>query len=438
MAHTGISGYVPFPISILFAPTAIAHLLRTGRAAYLLYGRDTEPLVEQVMREFTSENETSRLRCIEWLRLECPGLSDRRTAVKEAAEGAGLANRNTSKSEIPTRSIGRGPGRPAQLAHTTGSTSIPKIIPISHSSLLHSPSISGPGSSLILASLSQGYGLFIPAACLSHQSSCYVYSPLPTMTIPDLLRVLTIAIEKNAGMIDVLFASPRMLEALAGAGEAGSKVLRQFGRVVLGGAVPSRGLMAWTETGGLPVISFMGSMETGYLMGSGKPKSARWDWFEEVDGDQEFLSFERYELADPTGTPASTTGQASTTPRKTGDRPSNAAYNRPEEEINAGDNSYADCVSSPPLYELVVRPNHPRLNVINRPDGPYATGDLFVPHPTDKGKWQFWTRKDDVIVHSTGMKTDRAFSEFTSYRTSHSSSSRIEASNNASISWTSI
>ncbi|PWN51113.1 acetyl-CoA synthetase-like protein [Violaceomyces palustris] len=38
--------------------------------------------------------------------------------------------------------------------------------------------------------------------------------------------------------------------------------------------------------------------------------------------------------------------------------------------------------------------------------GRYSTGDLFVEHPTEKGWWKIVGRKDDLIVHRNGEKTD--------------------------------
>lgn len=56
--------------------------------------------------------------------------------------------------------------------------------------------------------------------------------------------------------------------------------------------------------------------------------------------------------------------------------------------------------------ELVYLPGHPLLHVSNRPGGGYATRDLYLPHPTIPGKWKYDKRKDDVIVHSHGVKSD--------------------------------
>jgi hypothetical protein len=38
----------------------------------------------------------------------------------------------------------------------------------------------------------------------------------------------------------------------------------------------------------------------------------------------------------------------------------------------------------------------------NRPDGSYATGDLYTPHPTKPNVWKYVGRGDDVIVMVRG------------------------------------
>lgn len=58
------------------------------------------------------------------------------------------------------------------------------------------------------------------------------------------------------------------------------------------------------------------------------------------------------------------------------------------------------------LWHLVVLPGLPTLVTSNRPDGSYATQDLFVRHPKDPKKWKFSHRADDMIVLVNGLKAD--------------------------------
>ncbi|RFU34185.1 hypothetical protein B7463_g2153, partial [Scytalidium lignicola] len=56
-------------------------------------------------------------------------------------------------------------------------------------------------------------------------------------------------------------------------------------------------------------------------------------------------------------------------------------------------------------YELVVDKNWPSRVATNRPDGSYATSDLFIKHPTLEG-WKYSGRIDDVIVLEKGEKAN--------------------------------
>lgn len=58
------------------------------------------------------------------------------------------------------------------------------------------------------------------------------------------------------------------------------------------------------------------------------------------------------------------------------------------------------------LYELVLSKGWPSKVYTNRPDGSYATSDIFQRHPTDLGKWKYVGRLDDTIVLSNGEKAN--------------------------------
>ncbi|GAD98608.1 NRPS-like enzyme [Paecilomyces variotii No. 5] len=57
------------------------------------------------------------------------------------------------------------------------------------------------------------------------------------------------------------------------------------------------------------------------------------------------------------------------------------------------------------VFELVVGPGWPSLVAKNRPDGAYATRDLFEKHPT-MDAWKYSGRIDDVIVLENGEKAN--------------------------------
>ena len=102
---------------------------------------------------------------------------------------------------------------------------------------------------------------------------------------------------------------------------------------------------------------FVASTEMGVMMGSGPARTSEWEWLKPSPLAERYLYFESF---DPeTGT-----------------------------------------------CELVVRPGHPSLSVSNRSDGGWKTGDLFLPHPTQPGTWKYDRRSEEILLHSTGVKTD--------------------------------
>ncbi|KAF8244722.1 hypothetical protein K440DRAFT_663249 [Wilcoxina mikolae CBS 423.85] len=56
--------------------------------------------------------------------------------------------------------------------------------------------------------------------------------------------------------------------------------------------------------------------------------------------------------------------------------------------------------------ELVVLPDWPHMAKRNRPDGSFATSDLFTPHPTIPRAYKYATRSDSTIVLTNGKKFD--------------------------------
>lgn len=56
------------------------------------------------------------------------------------------------------------------------------------------------------------------------------------------------------------------------------------------------------------------------------------------------------------------------------------------------------------IYELIALDGLPSKVASNRPDGSYATKDLFTPHPTTPNAWKYYARLDDTIVLLNGEK----------------------------------
>lgn len=54
----------------------------------------------------------------------------------------------------------------------------------------------------------------------------------------------------------------------------------------------------------------------------------------------------------------------------------------------------------------------PTVNIRNCEDGSYATGDLFELHETIPNAWRYFGRSDDLLIHSSGEKTNPIPSEY--------------------------
>ncbi|KAF2650246.1 acetyl-CoA synthetase-like protein [Lophiostoma macrostomum CBS 122681] len=60
------------------------------------------------------------------------------------------------------------------------------------------------------------------------------------------------------------------------------------------------------------------------------------------------------------------------------------------------------------LAELVIKPGWPHMAKTNRPDGSFATADLFAPHPNIENAWLYHSRADSQLTLITGKKFDPA------------------------------
>ena len=81
-------------------------------------------------------------------------------------------------------------------------------------------------------------------------------------------------------------------------------------------------------------------------------------------------------------------------------------------------------------YELVCKAGWPKLVVSNRPDGSFATKDLFIKHPTRPGLLKMVGRVDDtlVLVSLPSSQCDRGFANAKKYRSTARKSTPSRAS----------
>lgn len=58
------------------------------------------------------------------------------------------------------------------------------------------------------------------------------------------------------------------------------------------------------------------------------------------------------------------------------------------------------------MFELIVGQNWPHMAKRNRPNGSYATSDIFTPHPSILRAFKYLTRSDATVVLTNGKKFD--------------------------------
>ena len=272
--------------------------------------------------------------------------------------------------------------QPAQFAHTSGSTATPKIVPLKNLCLTQIPPIGGLGDSLIIASPQQGYGTVLPISALSTGKRCYVSTPIPPFHLDAIIDVIRLATKGQTNKIDIFCTYPAMIHRIATSSyyKESLELFRSFDRLVVGGAPAPPAVARWMQQSDLKVCNFMGSLEIGTVFNAAQARVAGWEWFDEDISMSELVRLES--LFEGKGS---------------------------HPHVQEGSTVLMENEGA---AELVILPGYPTLQVSNRPDGAYETGDLFLPHPTERGRWRYWRRKDDVVVHSTGMKTDPTYSQF--------------------------
>jgi long-subunit acyl-CoA synthetase (AMP-forming) len=149
----------------------------------------------------------------------------------------------------------------------------------------------------------------------------------------------------------VLFTVPYVLKLVAES-KGGMDVLKQLQQIVYAGAPVPQDLGDMLVDAGVTLSNYFGMTEAGLLLSA--PKD-HWNWLTPVPSAAPFIRWE------PEG----------------------------------GD-----------IYQLVVLPGFPSLVASNRPDGAYATKDLFQRHPENPNAWRYMDRLDSTIVLSNGEKAN--------------------------------
>ncbi|KAF2222126.1 hypothetical protein BDZ85DRAFT_239246 [Elsinoe ampelina] len=254
----------------------------------------------------------------------------------------------------------------AYLHHTSGTSSgLPKPIPQSHRAgcgVLPSFPDGHEAATFTTTPLYHG-GV---ADCFRAWTSGALIWLFPGKGVPitasNIIRCLDVAISlSEAGKVPPVryFSSvPYVLQSMEASSE-GLSHLQRMSIVGVGGAALPAEVGERLIASSVPLISRFGSAECGFLMSSHRDYATDKEW--------------QYLRAPPLS----------------------GLIFEPQ-------------TSTPDLHELIIPPNWPHMAKRNRPDGSFATADLFVPHQTIEGAWKYHSRSDSQLTLITGKKFDPA------------------------------
>lgn len=252
----------------------------------------------------------------------------------------------------------------AYLHHTSGtSTGLPKPIPQSHRAAVGVlPCLDGSREATFTTTPLYHGGI---ADCFRAWTSGALIWLFPGKEVPitgdNILKSLACAdrLAESPAIAKIKYFSsvPYVLQMLA-AEKEGMKKLEEMDIVGVGGAALPQAAGDDLVRKGVNLISRFGSAECGFLMSSHRDyaKDEEWQYLRSSQGSKDL----RFEL-------------------------------QPDR-----------------LSELVITPGWPHMAKRNRPDGSFATADLFELHPSIPNAWKYHSRADSQLTLITGKKFDPA------------------------------
>ncbi|KAA8644467.1 hypothetical protein EYZ11_011175 [Aspergillus tanneri] len=234
----------------------------------------------------------------------------------------------------------------AWIIHSSGSTGLPKPIFQSHGAAIKNYAQNMNMSGFITLPLYHNHGISVLFRTIYSNKRLYLYNAKLPLTRQNLLDIM------KSHVVDIFYGVPYALKLLAET-EEGISVLSKLKAVMFGGSSCPDSLGDLLVANGVNLISHYGSTETGQLMSSVRPPGDKeWDYLRPDGLVKNFLRFE---------------------------------------ERFSG------------VFELICLDGWPSKVMSNRPDGAYATKDLFVKHPTLEA-YKYYSRLDDTIVLVNGEK----------------------------------
>ncbi|KAF2993878.1 putative secondary metabolism biosynthetic enzyme [Curvularia kusanoi] len=233
------------------------------------------------------------------------------------------------------------------IIHSSGSTGLPKPIYQPQKSCIANYAIHMDMKAFITLPLYHNHGICNFFRAIYSGKSIHIYNADLPLTQPHLTSIL------RQHKFEIFYGVPYALKLLAETDE-GIALLQQLEIIMYGGSACPDALGNLLVENGVKLVGHYGATEVGQLMTSFRPDGDNaWNYVRESPKLQPFLKW-----------------------------------------IPQGTN----------LYECTVLPGWPSKVASNRPDGSYATKDLFEPHPTIERAWKYVARLDDTIVLVNGEK----------------------------------
>ncbi|KAL1669339.1 hypothetical protein GGF50DRAFT_123191 [Schizophyllum commune] len=241
--------------------------------------------------------------------------------------------------------------RPGVLLHSSGSTGFPKPVYITHYGLVANIALNQNKPAFSTLPVFHGYGHFAIFRCFYACQPITLFPPHLPLTSGNIVKVLA-----ASPPVKQCFAVPYVIK-LMGETVEGIDALASFDVVSYAGAALPDDLGDRLTKANVNLLSIYGTTETGSLMNSQRHfiTDKLWNWVRPLPSSKDFLVFE------PRGNDA---------------------------------------------FELVVKDGYPPKIETNRPDGSYATKDLFLQHPERPGLYKYVGRLDDTLVQTLGEKTN--------------------------------
>ncbi|KAK7540480.1 putative NRPS-like enzyme [Phyllosticta citribraziliensis] len=227
------------------------------------------------------------------------------------------------------------------IIHSSGSTSLPKAVPLTHTACMHHYAIGLSVTALILGPLFHVHGKSCTFRGIFNKCKVYQYNAELPITRQGLIDII-----KNNDL-RILFGVPYALNLLAET-EEGIQCLKKFSMVTFGGSPCPDALGDRLVAEDVNLMAYYGATETGMIMSSQRPPEDKvWNYLRPAVDAVPYLRFEAREEG---------------------------------------------------LYELVVLDGWKSKMLTNRPDGHYNTKDCFVPHPSIPNAWKYYCRIDDTLT----------------------------------------